>query len=194
MSKKSWFVGWALVLASIVSAGGAKADTINFTGNIDYNTDVVYFYFTLLTDSTSVRVWTDSFMEGANFDPITALWTETGDLIAENDDNDTVNPGTQTYYDSGFELPFLAAGNYIFTVTTFDNFANGTTLADGFLYDGTTPIAIEDFWVQAPGYYSVWFDGVDSATQPIPEPASMTLLGMGMAGLVVRRMRKRSAA
>jgi len=194
MTKKSWVLAWALVLVGVGSAGNAKAATINFTGNIDYHTDVVYFYFTLLADATNVRVWTDSYMDGANFDPITALWTSTGDLIDENDDNSSVNPATQTIWDSGFTLPFLAAGDYIFTVTTFDNFAQGSTLADGFLYDGATPIPIEDFWVQAPGYYSVWFDGVDSASHPVPEPASMTLLGMGMAGLVVRRMRKRSEA
>jgi len=149
------------------------------------------FSFSPASDATNVRVWTDSFQSGTNFDPITALWMGNGTLIAQNDDNPFINPSTQTYWDSGFSLPSLVMGNYIFTIASYANFANGTTLAQGFSYDNATPIPIEQHWNQRPGNWSVWFDGVDSVTPPsVPEPASLALLGIGLAGLGFARRRR----
>ncbi|MBN2269793.1 MAG: DVUA0089 family protein [Sedimentisphaerales bacterium] len=95
----------ALVLALLAGVSQAGFD---FDGYIDYHNEVDYYYFNLASDATLVEVWTDSFNDGANFDPITALWNATtGDLIAENDDNPNIRPATQTYWDSGFSLSSL---------------------------------------------------------------------------------------
>ncbi len=51
----------------------AFAASFSFDGNITYHNDIVKVNFTLDNDSTNVRVWTDSFQDGVNFDPITAL-------------------------------------------------------------------------------------------------------------------------
>lgn len=178
----------------------AGAATYHFTGNIENHNDVVKTYFTLDADATDVRVWTDSYLDGYNFDPITALWNaDTGALIAQNDDNDSIDP-SQTRWDSGFNLATLTAGNYLFTVATYNNWANTSDLAGGFIFDSETPIPLSQ-WCQPANacnegtYWSVWLDGVSSATNPddtgnnVPEPASLALLGLGVGALMMRRKR-----
>ena len=175
----------------------ANAALFNFTGEIDFHNDVIFINFSLDNDATDVRIWTDSFMSGANFDPITALWNaDSGSLIAENDDNSSINPSTQTFYDSGFELASLAQGDYLFTIATFANFAVGPFLSDGFSYDGEAPIALAD-WDQPANdidmgpTWSVWLDGVDSAddgsSNPVPSPATFGLIVLGLAFLKLRK-------
>ncbi|WP_228743361.1 DVUA0089 family protein [Marinobacter sp. F4218] len=195
----------ALIAGTVLAASNVvTAAPINFTGEIDYHNDVIYTYFTLNTDANDVRVWTDSFQSGTNFDPITALWQADGTLIDENDDNDSINPATQTRFDSGFSLASLSAGDYIFTVATYANFANGGMLSNGFSYDGETPIALES-WDQPANdidmgpFWSVWLDGVSSASNPndpsdpsnpVPEPGTLALISLGLLGLSVRKTRK----
>ncbi|MFL1406533.1 DVUA0089 family protein [Marinobacter sp. M1N3S26] len=197
----------ALLAGCLMSFSGmSSAALINFTGSIDYHNDVIYTYFSLDADATDVRVWTDSFMGGANFDPITALWESDGTLINENDDNDDIDPATQTHYDSGFSLDFLSAGDYVFTVATYNNWASGNNLADGFSFDNEAPIALSD-WTQPANSsdmgpnWSVWLDGVDRATNPsdpsdpaaVTESSSLALLSLGLLGLGVRRLAKAKA-
>src|SRR5690606_24486924 len=111
-----------LAAALLTAAVPSQAALFNFTGHITNHNDVIQVAFTLNNDATNVRVWTDSFNSGTNFDPITALWTADGTRLAENDDNPYVGSG-QTHFDSGFILPILSAGSYIFTVATYNNFS-----------------------------------------------------------------------
>ena len=173
------------LLASILTVSPAKALTFSFDGYITYHNDVVPINFTLNNDAANVRLWTDSFNSNANFDPILALWDSTGTLLAQNDDNPYVGVG-QTYYDSGFFLSSLPAGDYIVTIARFSNFAWGPTLAQGFYRDGDTPFPFSEG-----GYYRIWLDGVDRATSPspTPEPATCLLFLFGVVGLAGAKKR-----
>ncbi len=188
-----------------VYAGFAFAASFSFDGNIKYHNDIVKVDFSLDKKADNVKVWTDSFKNGVNFDPITALWKKVGnnfELVDTNDDNDKIAPG-QTYYDSGFSLATLDAGQYLFTVATYRNFNQGNLLSQGFKYDGQTPILLTD-WDQPANhsnmgsYYRVKLEGVTSAndntggTDPVPEPATMALFGLGLVGLTAygRRNKK----
>jgi hypothetical protein len=174
-----------------------QADMFDFEGYIDYNNEVDYYYFSLSTSSTLVEIWTDSYDNGAHFDPITALWDgPTGNLIAENDDDASIRPADQTTWDSGIALSSLSAGNYFFTIASYSNFASGSNITDGFAFDGQSPIPIEQWWVYAPGYYHLNFSGVNSVIVPgpiddivVPVPGAVLLgmLGLSTAGMKLRK-------
>lgn len=190
----------ALVMA-LSAAFSAQAAQFDFNGNIATHKDVIQINFSLLTDATDVRVWTDSFQSGANFDPITAVWSQTNtgwNRIGENDDNSSIALG-QTTFDSGLTFANLTAGNYLFTIATFNNFANGMTLAEGFQFDSDVAIPLAQWNQPANGinmgsYYSVHLSGVDSAVSAVPEPESfaMLLAGLGIVGALARRKNRKA--
>jgi hypothetical protein len=174
-------------LCFLLLSGISYAATFTFDGNITYHNEIIEIDFTLEDNASDVTVWTDSFMSGANFDPITAVWTDSGsswDLIDENDDNSNLWDG-QTWYDSGLFFESLNAGDYKFTITTYHNFANGNSLSDGFSFDSETPVLMSDWSSYGGTYYRVNLDGVDFAsnnTDPVPEPSTMLLFALGLLG------------
>ena len=207
-----------------LSATSVQAGLIQLEGNLEYHNQMVYMNVSLNQDAEDLRFWTDSFKDGVNFDPIIALWDANGQLVFQNDDDlyeydssyygdgfydDTeyVNPETQTYFDAGYALPQLAAGEYVMTLGAYSNFSVSEYLEDGFIEDNADPIALDE-WCQPAGgcglgtEWSLWFDGVDAASikvsdagsptseggargssASVPEPASMGLLGLGLAAI-----------
>ncbi|MDN3651689.1 DVUA0089 family protein [Thalassotalea ponticola] len=179
-----------IAILSLSMTAKSSANLIHLEGEIEYQTDVVHISFSIAQDTSDLRFWTDSFMNGLNFDPIAALWDSSGVYIGQSDDNPFVNPETQTVYDSGFSLSFLAAGDYILTIASYSNFASGSHLSEGFRYDSLDPVPIEQHWTRGTGYYSVWLDGVDSA-RVVSEPSTMMMVLLGLTGLVLRRFKRR---
>lgn len=187
----------SLALAALLlTAGGVQAVDVTLSGNVGFHNDVVNVDLFLATDRADVRLWTDSYLSGLNFDPTLALWLKAGadySLLQQVDDDDAVGPG-QGFFDAGIVLPKLQAGQYRVTLVASSNDANGPLLSNGFAYDAQTPIAI-DQWNQ-PGYDlnandqkgSFWrlhLDNVDQASV-VPEPAPAALLALGLGALMLR--------
>lgn len=164
----------------------AQTFDFNYSGNIAFHNDVVEVPFTIPAAS-SVRVWTDSFLSGTNFDPIVGIWNmSTGKLVAQNDDNPFVAPG-QTFFDSGLTFDSLGAGPYMMTITRFSNFANGDSLSAGFQFDHETPIPVSEGT-----YWEAHVAGV-AGVVPEPETYAMLLAGLGLLGFVARRGKQKQA-
>lgn len=192
-------IALALALTAAVSAHAAQFD---FSGNIATHKDIVQIGFSLTSNASNVKVWTDSYLNGVNFDPITAVWSQNGSdwlRIGQNDDNAGIASG-QTRYDSGLTFASLTAGNYLFTIATYNNFANGMNLSQGFNFDSQTAIPLSQ-WTQPASHanmgttYSVHLSGVDVAA-PVPEPETFAMLmaGLGVLGAVARRKNRKTAA
>lgn len=184
----------SIILSVSSLANVANAGLMNFTGSLNNADDYTITEFTLNADGL-VRGWTDSYNDGAGFDPMVALWAADGSWILTSDDDDEINPLTQTSYDAGFS-ELLTAGTYYFTVSVYDNEPVETEN----LFTGS-PIPTGE--VDSDGFpsanYSVWLDGADDAststgqpTTDVPEPSTFAIFALGMMGLVSRRLKKSS--
>ncbi len=182
----------------------AAAEDFSFSGQIRFHNDVVQIDFSLAQAASNVRLWTDSWQGGLNFDPAAALWRAAGSdfgLLAEVDDDNGIAPG-QGFYDTGFVLPTLAAGSYRVTLVAAFNAANGTLLSQGFSYGNETPILLTE-WNQPSynpntndqkgGFWRLNLSGVSQASV-VPEPAAWQMLGLGLVLLAGAARLRRSLA
>lgn len=192
------------LVAAVLAAGSAPAlaANVSLTGDLSGGDGVQLFSFTLAgASNVMLRTW--SYAGGINaagdavsaggFDTIVSLFSGSGNsaiLIDANDDGLGVatDPGTGLALDSLLDPPLaLLAGIYTVALTQSSNFANGPTLADGFLggasatFNGRT------------SHWALDLLGVDSANQiPLPSTLALALLGLAaLGGIAGARSRRR---
>lgn len=169
----------ALMLAGCAVSAQADAIDVSFSGQLAYQHDVVHIDFGIAS-ATDLRVWTDSWLAGTHFDPVLALFSSQGALLSLSDDANNPNPAVaagQGALDAGLLLPHLAAGRYRVTISDAANYPSGATFGDGFMLDGSAPLAYGSNG-QPGGAWSMHF-GVALAL-PVPEPTTAALLLAGL--------------
>lgn len=213
-------------LALLAGAAYAATRDYSFTGNFSGDADSATFGFTIDAPS-DVTLRSYSYAGGTNadrtvipaggFDPILALWTDSGGFIQEYDDGPgavPADPVTGAEFDSNLLLTNLAAGSYIASITQYDNFHAGPNLSDGFhksdpFFTGPAFGCSNGQFCDAGGnnrtnFWAFDVSGVDSATagpppppqQPstVPLPAGLPLLLSGILGLGLAARRKKKRA
>lgn len=177
------------MLVGLWAALAAQAGAVTFdaSGSLVYHNDVSFVPFTLAQDAGDIKIWTDSFRNGLNFDPIIALWRD-GALLGENDDYPYFT-AEQTRYDSGLFFALLPAGSYEISITPFSNFTSGPRMEDGFAFSAQTPRALSEN-----GQWQLHL--TDAALPPlpaVPEPAPVAMLLAGAALVFGAGVRQKAA-
>jgi hypothetical protein len=174
----------------LCAAAGAHADSYN--GQIAWHNDVIHHTF-VVGETSDLMAWTDSYLDGVNFDPIVAVWYN-GEQLVQVDDDSSIAPG-QTMFDAGLRLYGLAPGTYLFTIAAYDNFANGTSLAAGFRFDQQVPLPLAQ-WCQPASNCNMGPDvTLNWALAPaVPEPSTWVLLVAGGALVGAAALQRRRAA
>ena len=176
----------ALALASCALSAKAEVIDFSFSGQLTNQHDVVRIDFGIQS-ATDLRMWTDSWLAGANFDPLLALFSSQGALLSLSDDPNNPNPPVdagQGALDAGLLLPNLAAGRYRVTISDAANYPNGSSFGDGFMLDGSAPLAYGSNG-RPGGAWSIHF----GVAQAVPEPTTTALLLAGLLclGFLVSR-------
>jgi hypothetical protein len=203
-----------------VAVPAAKADTISLTQSGIFSNDndrPNVTSFTLMRTSL-VRLYTTSTTGGVNangtvtqgggFDTILSLFngsngSSSATFVA---DNDGPSPSGNNPDDADFQRT-LNPGSYFLVITQYNNFFNveqGDSLSAGFFYDGADNSNFTANFGCSNGKFcdvdgnnrtpnfTVNVVAQDAPSQPVPEPTTIVLFGIGLAGVTVMTRRRRA--
>lgn len=201
----STFFG-ALAVSALL-ASPVQAATTSYDGTFSTDDEVVLIDFSLSIASNLSIVgfgyggglqFDGALVDPGGFDTIFSLFDGAGELVALNDDGDGVNadPFTGLFADSVISGLF-GPGDYTLAITQFENFPLGSMLSDGFLFEGDPNFTAfygcsNEAFCDSSGANRTGNWAVDIDIAPIPLPASLPLLlvGLGAIGLMRRKSKK----
>lgn len=202
-------VSAALLSICITNAPTTFSAEVDFTGNFSKDNDVLRFDFNVGLPNTNVTIFSSSWFSGG-FDPILSIWDSAGNQLFEQDDGGLAGSqqSNSVSYNFGEFDSFLNfdldVGDYIATLTQYDNFSVSTLLADGFRFDAD-PLFTAVFGCSNGRFCegspedsngdpvelnrtSAWelhFLNVENARlNSIPEPSSLMLVGLAACALM----------
>ncbi|BBO80569.1 DVUA0089 family protein [Desulfosarcina ovata] len=174
-------------ITALLFAATASATVIGY-GEIDPSTDVDYWEITLSADGTLsidvYAIWYEWEFDNIVDSQIYLFENDSnGTLVAYNDDvsywdfyinSVGTDDGSISVYDSYLQFDSLSAGTYLLAI------------GDYYLSESEARSGYNDNNYVGTGEYQLTFDSdVDfsvSGTTPVPEPATMLLLGSGLIG------------
>lgn len=187
----------AALALGVTLQGAALAASSSHGGTLANASSLAEISFSLATNATDVALWTDSYDDGANFDPILTLFKSVGGdwiLWEQNDDRNDLGsgvgsgilidpkPGQSVIGDATIAFTSLSAGDYRLFVSVYDNFH--VAGAGGSLSLGWT-ITSPQFPINAG---KAWHANIEyTPSAPVPEPATWMMAALGLAALGWRR-------